>query len=259
MTTRDQTHNHGKSVYDQYHERNGERSRFETVFHDAWRMVLTPAPPVARKIEYWMQELGLVPGQYAATHVRALYGVHNRSLAEIETWSENAIRCTTQLRPQGPFYFASDSTHAQHVALAYGNKHGLRVVTRFATEQPRHMDVKYHNESLTPSDYYDALVDLYLLGNARAVAYNVGGYGKLGLVMGFDSQAGIQHQKGGVPWQHGITGVKINQCALINSTLAAATTNNSDQRPQHHSMSDFQFFAPPMGAFERNLTTQNGT
>jgi hypothetical protein len=191
-----------------------------------------------------MQNLGLVPGEYAASHVRALYGVHNRSLTEIVEWTENAIRCATQLRPEGPFFFASDSSHAQHTALDYGKQHRLVVVSRVDKGAPKHLDVNYNNASLVPSDYYDTFVDLYLLGNARAVAYNVGGYGKLGLIMGFDSQAGIQHQKGGVPWQHGITGVKVHQCALKK----AASAGTTDEPHQHHPKPQIQFFAPPMTA-----------
>eukprot|EP00797_Seminavis_robusta_P020170 Sro307_g113170.1 n/a (378) ;mRNA; r:12564-13697 len=241
---RDQTHNHGKAVYDQYHERTKqETNRFETVFHDAWRMVLTPAPPVARKIEFWMQKLGLISGDYAAVHVRALYGVHNRSLADIQAWTKNAIHCGTQLWPPGPFLFASDSSQAQQFALDYGQQHGVPVVSRLHDTEPLHMDVRYDNatSSLGPSDYYDTFVDLYLLGNARAVAYNVGGYGKLGLIMGFDSKAGIQHQRGGVPWAHGVTGVKLHQCGLRK-----ASTQSADGNPQTLIKRKMPFFVPPM-------------
>ena len=241
--TRDQTHNHGKSVYDQYHEYKNHTSRFDQVFSDAWRMVLTPVPSVATRIQKWMQSFGLVPGAYVAAHCRALYGVHNRSLDEITEWTQTAIRCATQVRPEGPVFFASDSTHAQKVALDYGNEQHVTVVSRFHEKEPLHLEVNATGK--IPADYYDIFVDLYLLGNSRGMAFNVGGYGKLGLILGFDSTAGIQYQQGGVPWKGGMTQVKVNQCELKKRPMTTITQDVSTIVSTHQTSS---FFVPPVDA-----------
>ena len=239
---RDQTHNHGRSDYNQHHEQLNINSNFDDVFHDAWRMVLTPAPPIAKETEYWMRKLRLVPGKYASTHVRALYGVHNRSLEQIEEWTINAIHCTTNLLPEGPFFFASDSTDAQKVALQYGQKQKLSIVSRLHYDkEPLHLET--NSTGRKPSDYYDIFVDIYLLGNARAVSYNVGGYGRLALMLGFDAQAGIQHQRGGVPWKEGVTAVHLAPCELkrpeeIDDIIKGSSTDNTTATGS--------FFVPPM-------------
>lgn len=45
---------------------------FEDVFHDVWRMFFTPSIPVRNQIETEMKRMALVPGEYAAAHLRAL-------------------------------------------------------------------------------------------------------------------------------------------------------------------------------------------
>ena len=59
------------------------------------------------------------------------------------------------------------------------------------------------------------------------------------MVMGFDSTAGIQHQKGGVPWKHGMTGVKVNKCKLKKPS-------KNSTRSQQKSASEGEFFVRPI-------------
>ena len=50
---------------------HGEAS-FQDVFHDVWRILFTPSPPVRQILESEMERMGLVPGKYSAAHLRAL-------------------------------------------------------------------------------------------------------------------------------------------------------------------------------------------
>lgn len=256
--TRDQTHNHGKSVYDEYHQIHNWTSRFDSVFSDAWRMVFTPSPAVTDRMVTWMYQQShsqhsmtrrsnlLVPGQYVGAHCRALYGVQNRSMSDIAKWAENAIRCATTLQPSLPIFFASDSTDAQNVALKYGRVHNVTVISRFHDQEPLHLE-KANSTGKTERDYYDIFVDLYLLGNSRGMAYNVGGYGRLGLIMGFDADKGLQYQKGGVPWKGGMTSVKLHQCDLKRPyTTTASPPPPSDSSVLTMEQMNAYYFAPPM-------------
>lgn len=258
---RDQTHNHGRSDYNALQQEvvstsnNGtppqhQLASFDEVFHDVWHMVLTPAPPVAQLIEKWMHQLDLIPGEYVSTHIRALYGVQNRSNDNIDTWTQHALDCTTQLRPQGPFFVASDSTRAQQTALEYGRQRKFKVVSRFHDTPPLHLDKSVTSSSstiLSPADYYDVFVDLYLLGNSRGLAYNVGGYGKLGLLLGFNASNGIQHQKGGVPWNKkgDMTKITLPQCSFQG--IAVVTDGKHQPKDsQGTSSNGLSYFVPPM-------------
>ena len=64
----------GTGFSDYYNEElvPGEAS-FEDVFHDVWRIFFTPSRPVRDLIETEMKRMALVPGEYSAAHLRALY------------------------------------------------------------------------------------------------------------------------------------------------------------------------------------------
>ena len=142
------------------------------------------------------ESLDLMPGDYAAAHVRALYVEQERKPEQIKAWAENAVNCASMLRPGGPIYFASDSTLATQMAMMYGMAKGVHIVTARTTAglaQPLHLDKAI---AASPEHFYDTFVDLYLLGMSRCLAYNIGGYGKWGLLLGFNSSCGMRHQSG---------------------------------------------------------------
>jgi hypothetical protein len=158
-----------------------------------WRVWFTPVPAIATEIENQMELLGLVPGQYVSTHLRALYGVETREDAIVQWWARNAVGCaTTKLPVYGPsgtampILFVSDLTFATEVASTYAQSRGIEVVHRVHSpgKQPLHLEKANITDA---SEYYDAFVDVYMLGMSRCTAYNMGGYGKWGSRIGYNS------------------------------------------------------------------------
>jgi hypothetical protein len=161
---------------------------FEEVYHDVWRIFFTPAPAVRSMLEHEMQEMGLVPGDYSAAHLRLLYGrIEERTPEQATEWTHNAVNCASKLRPGGPFLLASDYTYATEVAIEYGKEKGTRVVSRKHDKQPLHFDKADLVEQRKPQDFYDTFVDLYLMGMSKCLAYNRGGFGTWALLIGYNS------------------------------------------------------------------------
>jgi hypothetical protein len=155
--------------------------------------------PVRKELEHNINEMELVPGEYAAAHLRALYGGHRvetRSLKTVEDWTHNALNCASQLRPGGPIFFASDHTYAIEIAQSYGVEKSSKIVARKHGERrPYHFEKAENWESLQPSDFYDTFVDLLLIGMGKCVNFNRGGFGSWGLLIGYSSTECSNSQK----------------------------------------------------------------
>ena len=166
---------------------------YNRIYRHVWRAFFTPSLPVQALIRQQMQRMDLVPGQYAAVHLRALYGVHSRSDVVLQRWARNAIACGTALRPGGPLYFASDSKNAVEYVQDWmaktmaTNSTSVRVVSIQRDYEPLHLEKATDWQSRHPSDYYDTFVDLYILSMSRCVSHNVGGYGQWGLWLGYNA------------------------------------------------------------------------
>jgi hypothetical protein len=170
MTVRFQSHSAGAEYFD---ENRPYGPTFDEVYHELWRMVFTPVPLIQKIIEDKMEETGLVPGQYAAAHVRALYGIEERELFYIRDWTFNSLNCASMLYPGGPTFFASDSSIAVAFAEYYGDLKKSKIVVRKHDNPPLHVDKTSKWRGRKASDYYDTFVDLYLLGMSRCVTYNM--------------------------------------------------------------------------------------
>jgi hypothetical protein len=161
---------------------------FDQVYHDVWRIFFTPSQPVARLIQREMDRMELVPGDYAAAHLRALYGrTKDRSHSVATEWTRNALNCASTLRPGGPFLFSSDHTFSQRAALQYGVERNSKVVTRIHDKLPLHLEKTDHWELTEPSEFYDTFVDLYLMGMSQCVTFNRGGFGHWASLIGYNS------------------------------------------------------------------------
>lgn len=214
ITTRLQSHDHGAEYYNTHRRIPHKEPMLRDVYQQIWSMIFTPTPHIAALIKDELKSLGLIPGEYAAAHVRALYLEVDRKPDQLRLWAENAVNCASMLRPGGPIYFASDSTYATQMAVTYGktiaaqqkdlssegiNMGSVVVARNLGTSPgPLHLDKPFDNSQtiLQPSDFYDTFVDLYLLGMSRCLTYNIGGYGKWGLLLGYNSSCGMRHQKG---------------------------------------------------------------
>jgi hypothetical protein len=199
-----QSHYHGQEYYDANRIDSNDPT-YAQVYHDLWRIIFTPVPEIAHRIETQMEVLGLIPGQYVSIHLRALYGVETRDKDIVQWWAHNAVHCATTKLPvyyapgndetkalSLPILFVSDSTFAIEVASDYAESRGIEVVHRpHQGQQPLHLE---KGNSTDIQDYYDTFVDVYMIGMSRCVAYNMGGYGRWGSMMGYNSSC-VYHMK----------------------------------------------------------------
>jgi hypothetical protein len=161
---------------------------FDDVYHDVWRVFFTPSAPVRATIESYMEKWNLSPGEYAAAHLRALYGrVVERTDEQATEWTQGAINCASALRPGGPFMFASDHSFSTQAALDYGKDRHTKVVSRTHESVPLHIDNAENILERKPSEFYDVFIDLYLMGMSRCLTYNRGGFGQWALLIGYNS------------------------------------------------------------------------
>lgn len=200
-----QSHFHGQEAYDARRISSTAEPSFGQVYHDLWRVVFTPAPPIAALIEQQMKELQLVPGTYITIHLRALYAVKEREEGLLQWWSQNSIHCaTTKLPtyhdPSGdggnalamPILFVSDSTFSTKAAKSYAHDRGIDVVHRKHSKPPLHLEKAENWSSLDATDFYDTFVDLYMIGMSQCTAYNMGGFGRWGSLIGYNSSCVFQ-------------------------------------------------------------------
>eukprot|EP00797_Seminavis_robusta_P023157 Sro377_g130000.1 n/a (456) ;mRNA; f:17178-18618 len=188
-----QANDYGQEWYDDRDEQLG-------MFRHMWHWAFTPAPPIAQRVKDNFDRLGIVPGEYAAAHIRAVYAVKERSEKEMTQMTHHAMNCISMLRPGGPFFVASDTAFAVKTAIEYGRSKNVTVWHNqqwSLPEQPLHLDMyDAKDPSLVPEDFYDAFVDLYLLGSTRCVAHGQGSFGHWGYLLGYNSTCEIRHRRG---------------------------------------------------------------
>ena len=227
-----QAPDHGAGFYDA-HRATGEPSMAE-ITRLVWDMFFTPTPPVAQRIQQFMSQEYLVPGQYLATHIRALYAVKDQDPYVVKYWTQNAINCTTHLAETSErlstIFVASDATFAAKVAQRHGTEFGWKVVHHIpdAGQEPLHLDKAVNWQDRSPSDYYDAFVDLYLLGSAKCVAYGMGGYGKFASWLTGNPSCALQH--------HNATA--INYCTIMQFPVDVKQSFNFPEFPLQREVVD---------------------
>ena len=172
---------------------------FQTIFHDVWRLFFTPNPNIAQRIDSELRRLHLVPGQYVAAHLRALYAIDQRPQEQIRSWTHNALNCASQLLRPGQsshsIFFTSDSKDATVMAARYGQMKGAAVQTRVPQPNPPlHLDFERNWANRPVSDFYDTFIDLYLIALGGCVTYNKGGFGHWGLLIGGDVSCFINQE-----------------------------------------------------------------
>jgi hypothetical protein len=206
VIARDQTHDHGLQFYNQAQETENEAG-FDEVFRDLWNVLFTPAPPVQALLDNNMKELSLLPGLYIAVHVRAMY---RSDKSNDQAMLSNSINCASMLKPGWPIYFASDSTNATKNAVQYARNKNATIVFRETDSEPLHLDrggefLERSNgwRNNTVSDFYSVFVDLYLLGNSGCSTFGVGGFGKWGSRLSYNSSCHVQHSQRRCPWTTG--------------------------------------------------------
>ena len=162
---------------------------FDEVYPIVWRLFFRPSLSVASIIESQLDTLGLVPGNYASAHLRALYYLYadggEPSQKVIEGGTRNALNCASQLRPGAPIFFTSDSEKASNYSHIYAGKMNAQVITRTPSPNPPlHLELCKDWMQRPPSDFYDTFVDLYLIGLGGCVTFGKGGFGRWGWLIG---------------------------------------------------------------------------
>jgi hypothetical protein len=192
ITTKLQSYNGGSLFYNQ----NVEGPRFETIFHDMWRTMFTPTMPIQNVIQQHLERFNLTPGEYVAAHVRGRYGKivwRDKVLFRV---TENAINCASNMRPEGPIYFASDSKAVvDHVVEKLAPQKPTKIVALTRDYEPLHLDKASNWSDRNASEFYDVFVDLYLISLSRCVTYNIGGFGEWALWMSRYSSCAVRHGK----------------------------------------------------------------
>ena len=190
MITRLQSYNGGSL----YHNTYIEGPRYEEIFHDVWRTMFTPSIPIRNIIEQHLHHFNLRPGEYASAHLRGRFGKILRSGYQFHRMAVNAINCASNLRPQGPIYFATDSKMVtDYVVGTLSPSRSTRIVALQREHDPLHLDKAPGWQNRSASEYYDTFVDLYLLALSKCVTYNIGGYGEWGLWMSRHPNCSVQH------------------------------------------------------------------
>jgi hypothetical protein len=186
---------------------------FADVYHDVFRIFFRPSRGVEERIHEVLgypyinvplepvhDEPYLIPGYYAAIHVRAL---HARATVDTDIASEisiNGLKCATTLRPGGPFYMASDHQYVITAAekfLVSNNHLDTKVLVRIddeSAEDPLHIAKATNLDQRKPQEFYDTFVDLWILGMSECLVYNMGGFGSLGLLIGYDSHCAFNQK-----------------------------------------------------------------
>jgi hypothetical protein len=195
-----QSHDHG-SVYYNTHLESMEEPDFETVFHATWNIFFTPSPELAASIEETLHRTGLIPGQYTAAHLRALYTSDKRNDQVLKSWTQNSINCALQMQQPKltgnslPVYFASDSDKALRFGIMYGKTFKVDVVSREAKygKNPLHIDKTSDWQVRPPTDFFEVFIDLYVMALSKCVTYGMGGYGRFASLMSGNTTCSIVH------------------------------------------------------------------
>lgn len=178
-------------------------STFKDVFHHLFRRFFRPVPRIQELLHNKMISHGLVPGEYAAVHLRALYGKRkDRDLQEMIDLAALGVNCASNLLPGSHIFFASDSRLATDAARDYSEMHSLPVTwidsanTTGLADDPIHLDKDPDWRTRDASAYDSTFVDLYMLAQSRCVAHSNGGYGTFGSLLSYDAGCNMRFFKG---------------------------------------------------------------
>ena len=164
-----------------------------------WKVLFTPTPPIQAIVQSKLSTLGLVPNEYVAAHLRALYATTDRPPQEIKRFTENALACATTIYPGVPIFFASDSTISLEYAQGFNGKKvedpkeqsiQLKVLTAADVPTPsknkgNHTQPWHLDSYIGPvENFYDTFVDLYMLAMGGCVTFGKGGYGNWASLIG---------------------------------------------------------------------------
>ena len=231
LAARYQSPEYGASYYDATINATTKTELFmNETFAYAWRVLFTPAPPIAQRVEELLDELQLVPGHYSSVHVRT-YGIEpgkNNDANAVALWHrmvQNSVRCGTELQPGGPLYFASDARNASRWAIDYGALNNKTVKARLPdpeeiSNQMVHLGFAGSaNRTSGVSVLYDIFVDLYLLSMGRCVTWGGGGFGQWAYLLSSPYADSSSNNSVSCGFRHGKRGKVCEWGEVANKTL----------------------------------------
>ncbi len=116
-----------------------------------------------------------------------------RAVGQLRQLVSSAIRCARlnlpNANPPTPIYFASDTNLAIKLALN-ATEH---VVGSVSDDERLHMNVDNEKREYRPSDFYPAIVDSWVLSQARCIAAGQGGYSLFAAVLGGAGNCTVFH------------------------------------------------------------------
>ncbi|CAB9520605.1 expressed unknown protein [Seminavis robusta] len=167
--------------------RKDEEKAASEAFKDVWNVLFKPSFMLTERMTESLRLMGLEPGEYATAHID--YEMVPKDDAEQEDLRlkvENAMNCMSHLRPGGPFLVAAQTYAIAREAIVYGKQHNVKV----------HAKQIAHDTSTVPTDLFTSFVEIMLMANSRCVAYNRGGYGQLGYMLGYNYNCRIKYTEG---------------------------------------------------------------
>jgi len=221
----------GSLYYNEQNDRHRDENSYETAFGGMFYTLFTPSSALESLIQRRLTELRLVPGEYVGVHLRARYppqvfrskgkqkhrgvidkeggfqlkGDLRRAMVTVAT---NAINCAIQVMPNASIYFASDSDQLVDYMTSASPFLSDGIVDIMSHEhqgEPIHLDTKAW-VNYTPSDFYPAFLDLWLLGRSRCTVFGRGGFGKMANSLSYNHSCYICHRN----WQG-----KISPCPSV--------------------------------------------
>lgn len=156
----------------------------QTAFHEVWDVLFRPSALLEERVQESTRLMGLTPGEYASVHIDYdAVPAGDQERDELRKMVENAMNCMSGLRPGGPFLVAAQTFAIAREAIIYGKHKGVHV----------HAKQIAHDTSTVPNDLYVSFVEIMLMANTKCVAYNKGGYGQLGYILGYDFDCKISY------------------------------------------------------------------
>jgi hypothetical protein len=146
----------------------------ERVLHDIFHTLFQPTPAVQDRVDQLLRFLPPSPDGYAVAHIddpRVPQNDVERKF--IFEHIENALNCLSELKPGGPFLVFTETNEAAQMAIALGERKGVRIPAKQLT----------HDTHRIAQDVLESFAQVFLMAQAKCIAYNNGGLGRLGYML----------------------------------------------------------------------------
>ena len=186
------------------------KENVDEVWPAIFRRMFQPSKVVEKMIDQIAKEHDLVPGQYAAAHIRARFPAGRKDIQmnsrrehsgikwtdeytrkTVQEIGDNAIKCAVKAMPEtNRVYIAADTNELvrylvqDNSSWAFTNTSSVRVVARPDFEKnARHFNEKVDPSRESPELFYSTFVDLWIYAHSKCMSQGLGGFGHFGSVL----------------------------------------------------------------------------